>query len=90
MQIVSSGANEAFLFVVVDRRCAVAEIRPRAIAHLDEDGFTFIRHHEVDFADARAVVARNRTKSTLREESLSGAFRAAPQLRARRRLKVPR
>jgi hypothetical protein len=86
----SSRANEALLFFVVDRGRAVAEIRTCAIAHLDEDGFAFMRHHEIDLADARAVVARNRTKSTLREESLSGAFRAAPQLRARRRLKGPR
>jgi len=90
MQIVSSGANEALLFVVVDRCCAVAEIRPRAIAHLDEDGFTFIGHHEVDLADARAVVARDRAKSTLVEESFCSALCTATEFRARCGLKGPR
>jgi hypothetical protein len=86
----SSGANQAFLFVVVDGGCTIAEIRAGAIAHLDEDGFTLMRHHEVDFADARAVVAHDRTKPALHEESLRGAFRAAAELRARRLLKGPR
>lgn len=83
----SSGANDAFLFAVVDRCRAIAEIGTGAIAHLDEDDFVFMRHHEVDFADARAIVARNRTKSTLREEPLRCAFRAAAQFRPCRRLK---
>ena len=89
-QIVSSGANEAFLFVVVDGGCTIAEIRAGAIAHLDEDGFTFVRHHEVDFAEARAVVARDRTKPALHEESFRGAFGAAAEFRARRLIKGPR
>jgi hypothetical protein len=86
----SSGANETRLFVVVDGGCAIAEIRAGAIPHLDEDGFTCIRHHKVDFADASAVVAHDRTKTTPREESFRGAFRAAAEFRGCRGLKGPR
>jgi len=74
-------ANEAPLFVLVDRVAAHTEISTTPKADFDEHQLVRIGHHEIDLTESRAVIARNQTQAAAQKITFGRALRAATEIR---------
>ena len=58
-KIVSRGGHESLLLSEVDGVRTGAEVDTATVAYFDEREFVAVEHDQVDFADARSIVARD-------------------------------
>jgi hypothetical protein len=89
-QKVSRGERDTALLVLIDGVRAVTEFGSTSVAHFDERDFVAIEHHEIDFARAYPVIARNGAKTSANEIALCGALGSQAEFCRARAITAPR
>ena len=86
----TGGERDTALLVVIDGIRAVTEFGSTSVAHFDERDFVSIEHHEIDFACADSVIARNGAKTSANEIALCRALGTLAELCGARAVTAPR